>query len=160
MLGNDDASFDLYLRFRLIQNRHELSDRFDVLFHIGNNQGIAAAIDFDCTTARKPSLDDWKHALIAAAASRVATSAAAEAKVRCATREATGRAGCLGQRARSARVVKPNELGNQRRVVEPRVGDHFLDLGFLRQHLRSRHAKNVAVNLNAQFVRAQQGIQR
>ena len=81
MLGYYDARFDLNLRFRLIQNRDELSNRIDVLFDIGDDQSITAAIDFDRTAARKPSLDDRKHALIAASTSRIATGAATEAKI-------------------------------------------------------------------------------
>ena len=45
-LRDNDTGFDLNLRFRLIEKGHQLTDRVDVLANVGDNDRVAAAVDF------------------------------------------------------------------------------------------------------------------
>src|SRR5207253_4956883 len=118
VLRDDNARFDFDLRLGLVENRDQLANRFDVLFDVGNNQRIAAAVDFDRAAARQTAFDNRENTLVATATRGIAACAAAEAEVGRTASVTAGRAGSLGQRARRARVVQTNELSNQRRAVK------------------------------------------
>src|SRR5581483_4534856 len=113
MLRNDDASFDLDLRLWLIEDGNQLADRLDVLFHVGDDQRVAASFNFHRTQSRQTTLDDRQQSLIAAATGRIATGATTEAQVGRAACEGAGRTRGLGQSARRPRVVQPDELSHQ-----------------------------------------------
>src|SRR5690606_25291925 len=46
-LCDNDACFDLDLRFGLIKKGYQLADRIDVLANVRNDKRICAAVDFD-----------------------------------------------------------------------------------------------------------------
>src|SRR5262249_37092172 len=104
---------DFNLRLGLIENCDELANRVNIFFHVRDDQRIAATIDFDRATSRKPARDDGHQSLIAAAAGRIATSATTKTQVCGTAPERTGRTGCLGQCARSTRIVESDEFGNE-----------------------------------------------
>src|SRR5205807_3058121 len=58
LVGDHDAHFDLDLRFRLIEQGHQLTNCVNILFHVRDDQGVAAAINFDTATTRKTTLDN------------------------------------------------------------------------------------------------------
>src|SRR5205085_4623278 len=74
--SDNDARFDLNLRFGLIQYGYELTYGFDVLTNICDDECVAAAFNFDCAATRESALNDRKKTLIASSACGIAASAA------------------------------------------------------------------------------------
>src|SRR5438045_4454109 len=105
MLRDDDPSFNLDLRFRLIEDGNQLTNGFDVFPNVRDYQRVGLTQDFDRTEAGKTTLDDRKNSLIAAAASRIATGTTTKTQIRGTAGKATSRTGCRRQRPGCADII-------------------------------------------------------
>src|ERR1043166_6540293 len=145
MLSDHNARFNFNLRLRLIEDSYQLTHCLDIFFDIRHDQSVAASINLDRAATRKATRDDRQQALVAASTRGITAGATTETQVSGTTREGAGCAGSLGQCARSASVVQANELGHERRSIEPRIVNYFLRFRFLVQNPVSCYARVVPI---------------